>query len=82
MNLAAYPVQILTPQLVDLGISNIDAMNKGSGLSTPATKTLRPMYGAHCRVPNHIFGETKMAVVSSEKYDYDYKYETDFKIWK
>ena len=38
MNLTAYPVQILTPKFVDLGISNIDALDKSCGISTAATR--------------------------------------------
>ena len=44
MNLMAYRIQILTPQFVDLGLSTIDELNKGSGLSTPATTFRRPVW--------------------------------------
>ena len=78
----ADPVQILTSQFVDLGISAIDAMNKVSGISTPATIIQRPTYGAHFIAPNHIFGGTTAVVVSKAKSYYGYNYKTVFQIWK
>ena len=47
MNLMAYPVQNQKPQFVGLGISNINALDKGSGLITHATRIRRPTYGSH-----------------------------------
>ena len=76
MNLTAYPVQILTPQLVYSGLLTIDALDKGSGLSTPDTRILKPADVAHWSTPNHIFGETTSVVLSKAKSDYDYKYKT------
>ena len=69
MNLTSDPSQILTPQLVDLGISTIDALDKVSGLSTPATIIQRPVSGAHWMVHNYILGETTAVVVIEEKSD-------------
>ena len=82
MNLTEYTVQILTPQFVNLGLSNIDALDKVSGLSNPATRIQRPVDGAHRSAPNHIFGETKSVGEREAKYNYDYNYKTDFQIWK
>ena len=77
-NFAADPVQIQTPQLVDLGISTINALDEVSGISTPATRTQRPTDGAHWSVTNHIFGETAEVGVSEAKSVYDYNYKNEF----
>ena len=82
MNPVEYPVQTQTPQFVDLGLVNINALDEGSGFSTHDTIIRRPMYGDHWSVPNHIFGETTVVRVSEEKFDYDYNYKTEFQIWK
>ena len=37
MNLVSDPVQIMTPQFIELGLSTIDAVDKVNGLSTPVT---------------------------------------------
>ena len=47
MTLMADPVQTQTPQLVDLGILTINAVDGVSGLITPANRTQRPADGAH-----------------------------------
>ena len=65
-----------------LGILNINELDEGSGLRTPATIIRRPMEGSHRSVPNHIFGETTEVGVSEAMYDYDYNYKTEFQIWK
>ena len=82
MNLMADTVQILTPHFIDLRISSIDALDKGSGISTPATIIQSPTDGAHWSAPNHIFGETTVIGVSEENSDYDYNYKTYFQVWK
>ena len=82
MNLTEDPVQTQTPQFVDLGISAINALDEGSGLSPPATRIQSPMYGDYLSAPNHIFGETTAVRVSKAKYFYDYNYKTEFQIWK
>ena len=58
MNLAEDPIQTQTPQFVVLGLSTINSLYEGSGLSTPVNIILSLMDGAHCSAPNHIFGET------------------------
>ena len=80
MNLAEDPVNIPAPQFVYLGLSTINALDKGSSLCTPSTIVGKPTDGAHWRAPNHIFGETTAVGndVIAEKYDYDYNYQTDF----
>ena len=82
MNLAVYTFQSHTPKLVDLGISTINALDEGSGLSTPATRIQRPMHGDHWSMPNNIFGETiAVGVSESESYS-DYNYKTELQVWK
>ena len=57
MNFVADPVQNQTPQFMDMGFSNINALYDRSGLSTPSTRIRRPAYGAHWIMPNNVFGE-------------------------
>ena len=57
-------------------------MDKGSGISTPATRIRSPIYGAHWSAPNHIFGETTAVGVSQAKSDYDYNYKLSYKFGK
>ena len=76
------PVQTHIPNFVDLGLANINALNEDSGISTPATRILRPMYGALWSVHNNIFGETTAVGVIEEKYDYNYNYKNESQIWK
>ena len=80
MNLASNPHQTQTPQLVDLGILNINTFDEGSDLITTTIRITRPTYGDHWRVPNHIFGETTTVGVSEANSDYDYNYKTEFQI--
>ena len=82
MNFTADPVQNQTPQFMDLGYSTINALYERSGLITRATRIRRTANGAHCIAPNHVFGETAAVGVSEAKSDYDYKYKTEFQIWK
>ena len=83
MHLAADLVNSVTPQFVDLGLSNIDALDKVAGLWTPATRFGRPMDFSYWRSMDHIFGETTaVGDAVSTKSDYDYNYKTGFDIWK
>ena len=41
MNLTSDPIQTKTPQFINLGISTIDALDKGSGISTPCYQNLK-----------------------------------------
>ena len=82
MNLAEDPVQTQTPQFVDMGLTTIDTLYEGSGISKPATIIRRSTDGAHWSTPNHIFDETIAVGVSEAKYDYGYNYKTEFQIWK
>ena len=65
-----------------MGISIINALDEGSGLSTPATIILRPTDNAHWSMHNHIFGETTAVEVSEKKSECNYNYKTEFQIWK
>ena len=69
MNFAADPVQTQIPQFMDLVLSAINALDEVSDLSTPTIRILNPEDGAHWSAPNHIFGETKVVVVSEAKSD-------------
>ena len=82
MNFAADPVQIQTPQFMDMEILTINALDEISGLGTLATKTQRPADGSHWSAPDHVFDEaTAVGMSESKAYPY-YNYKTEFKIWK
>ena len=55
LNLAEDPVNIPAPQFVDLGLSTINALDKGASLWTPTTRVGNPTYVAYGSVPYHIF---------------------------
>ena len=82
MNLLEDPFQTKTTQFVDLGLTTINALDEGSGLSTPATRIKRPTDGAPLSGSNHIFVETTIVGVSETMSDYDYNYKTELQIWK
>ena len=67
MNFAADPVQTQTPQFMYLGISTINALDKSSGLSTPATRFQRSTNGANWSAQYHVFGEVIAVGVSETK---------------
>ena len=55
MKFVADSIQTQTPQLMDLGFSDINALDEISGLSTPAIIIRRPTGGSHWSAPDHIF---------------------------
>ena len=65
-----------------MGLSTINALDKDSSLSTPATIIRRLMDVSHWSAPNHIFVETTVVGVSEANSDYDYNYKTELQIWK
>ena len=58
MNLVADPGNIPALQFVDLGLSTMNALDKGASLFTPATKGIMPTNVAHGRAVGHTFGIT------------------------
>ena len=76
INFAADPVQIQTPQYMDMGFSAINTFDESSGLSPPATKIRKNVDGAHWSAHNRIFGEAKVVEMSETNSDYDYNYKT------
>ena len=54
MKLVADPVNIPAPQLMDLGISDINALNKGASLWTTSTRVGKLMDVAYWRAPDLI----------------------------
>ena len=55
MNLAADTFNITEPQLVELELSTVDALDKGASIRNPATRIGRPPYATHWSAPDHIF---------------------------
>ena len=80
MNFAEDPANAPSPQFVGFGISNINALDKGASLWTPATRFLSPTDVAHWSAPDHIFWKIK-AVGDSVSAKSDYNYKADFKTW-
>ena len=76
MNLAEDIFNIPAPQFVDLGISTINALDKGFSLWTPATRVGRPTDVAHWSALDHIFRKTK-SVGDAVSVNSDYNYKTD-----
>ena len=74
INLAADPVNIPSPKFMDLGLSTIDALNKGASIWDPNTMFGRPADISHWSVPDNVFGETTSVgdTVNSNS-DYNYK---------
>ena len=79
---ASDPIKNQTPQFMDLGFLTINALDKISGLSNPATRIQRPTDGYHWSASTHVFGEAKSVGLSEAKSDYDYNYKMEFQIWK
>ena len=71
MNFSADTIQTYTAQLMDMGFSAINSLDKGSVISTSAIKIIMPRDGNHWSAPNHMFGETTAVGVSEAKSDYD-----------
>ena len=80
MNLVVDPFQTQTTQLVDLGLSTINALNEIIVISTPVTRIQRPMDGDHWIAFNHIPGKTTAVGASDANSDYSYNYKTVSKI--
>ena len=57
MKLAVDAVNISAPQFMDLGVSTIDALDKGASICNPDTRVGRHTYVAHWSDPDHIFGK-------------------------
>ena len=74
-------VNILAPQLMDLGVYIINKLYKGTSIWTPATRVGRHMDVAHWSAPDHIFGKT-IAVIDNVSTKSDYNCKTDFDIWR
>ena len=58
MNLAAYPVNILSPQFVDLGLTITDALDKGASLWTPSTRVEMPKDVTHLEITGSYLWKT------------------------
>ena len=67
---------------MNLRLLTINALDEISGLSASATRIRRTMDGAHWSTPHHVFGETIVVGMSEADSYHDYKYKTEFQIWK
>ena len=81
MNLTADTINIPELQFVDLGLSTINALGKGSSPWTPATIVGRPMDIAHRSAPDHIF-ENNKSIRDNTSVKSDYNSKTSFEIWR
>ena len=78
--LAAYSVNIPSPQFMYLGLSTINLLDKGASIFTTATRVGSPMDVAYGIVPDPILKNTTVRDDMIKKSDYNYK--TDFEIWR
>ena len=81
VHLAADPVQNQTPQFVNFGLSTVDALDKGAGLWTPATRFGRPMDVDHMVTEPNRDGKNRV-VGDAVRENSDYNYKTYLEIWK
>ena len=72
---------MLASKFVDLGISTIDALDKGASLWTPVIIFGSPTDVAHWSAPDHIFGKNT-AVRDAVSVKSEYKYKNDFETWR
>ena len=75
-------VQTQAPQFMDMWLLTINTFNESGVLGIPATRIIRPVYGSHWSMPNHIFGDVTAVGMSAAKSDHDYNYKTYFQIWR
>ena len=61
-------MQTQTPQYMDLGFSTINSLDESNDLSTPSAIILRPTYGSHWSVPDHVFDEA--TAVGGSKFEF------------
>ena len=71
MHLATYTINTVTPQLVNLRLSTVDALNKDAGFWSPATRVRRSTDVARWSAPDHVERErTSVEDAVKEKSDY------------
>ena len=79
MNFLSNIFQIEAPQLVHLGLLDVNTLNEFGILGTPATRVRRPIYGSHWSALDHIFGRATVVRMSAARSDQDYSYKTYLK---
>ena len=82
INFGGDPVQIQTPQCMNLWFSTINALDESIVLSNPDTRIRQPADGYHLISQDHVFRKATLVGMSLVYSDHDYKYKTDFQIWK
>ena len=65
---------------MNMGLLEINTLDKSSVLGNTATIIQRPTYVSHWSAPDHVFGEDTSVVISVAKSDHDSNYKTDFEI--
>ena len=81
MHLAEDPINFVTPQFVDLGFSNVDALDNRASLWTPSTRVRGPADVSNWIIPVYVLGEIT-AVGGAVRSKSDYNYKTYLEIWK
>ena len=81
MDIAADPINILSPQFVNLGLSNIDVLDKGAIPMTPLPN-FEGLQMFTIGVRLIIFLEKNIVVEDAVSAKSDYKYKTDFVTWR
>ena len=74
-------VNIPELQFMDLGLSTINLLDKGTSRWTPTTRFGRPTDVSHWSVSDHIFGKNT-SVGDAVSANSDYNYKTDSEIWR
>ena len=68
------------PDLVYLGIPDVNALDEFNASGNSATRVRRPTNGSHWSVPDHVFGEARAVVMSYTRSKQNYSYKTGFEI--
>ena len=82
MNFSIDVLQTEAPQFVDLGLLDVKTLNDFSILGTTATRIRRLTDVFHWSALDHVFGEVTANRMILARSDQDYRYKTDFEIWR
>ena len=75
-------VQTKAPQFVDLGIPSVNTSYEFDILGTPATRIIRLTNEFHWSAMDNVFGEATYVRTSAARSNQNYRYKTDFEIWR
>ena len=70
------------PDFLNLGILAVNISDEFNTFGTPDTKVRRPTDGPHWSALDHVFVEAAVVGMSETRSEQNYKYKTDFEIWR